>query len=60
MYVEGDLRRLVPWVVDGVAEGCVAIEDARLEEFLETVGEGFGTACQFYHVVNVMVGIEGI
>ena len=45
MNVDGGLRRLVPWVVDGIAEGCVAIEDAWLEELFETVGEGFGPAC---------------
>ena len=44
MNGEEDLRRLVSWVVDGVAEGCVAIEDTRLEELLETVGEGFRAA----------------
>ena len=43
--MRGDLRRLVPRVVDGVAEGCVAVEDTRLEEFFETIGEGFGAAC---------------
>ena len=42
--MDGDLRGLVSWVVDGVAKGCVAIEDSRLEELFETVGEGFGAA----------------
>ena len=58
--MEGDLRRLVPWVVDGVAEGCVAVEDTGLEELLEAVGEDFGAACEVYHVVDIVVGIEGV
>jgi len=58
MDLSGDLRGLVTWVVDGVAKSCVAIEDSGLEELFETVGEGFGAACQVYHVVNIMVGIE--
>lgn len=44
MGVEGDLRRLVPRVVDRVAEGCIAIEDARLEELFEAIREGFGAS----------------
>ena len=56
----GDLRRLVAWVVDGVAKSGVAIEDARLEELLETVGEGFGAACEIYHMVDIVVGVEGV
>lgn len=56
--MEGDLRGLVSWVVDRVTESCVAIEDARLEKLLEAVGEGFGAACQFYHVVDVVVCVE--
>jgi hypothetical protein len=58
--LNGDLRRLISRVVDGVAEGCVAIEKSRLEELLETVGEGFGAACKVYHVVKVMVSVEGV
>jgi len=41
----GDSRRLISRVVDGVAKGCIAIENSRLEELLETIGEGFGAAC---------------
>ena len=58
--MEEGLRRLVAWVVDGVAKGGVAIEDARLEELLETVGEGFGAACEIYQVVDIVVGVEGV
>lgn len=58
--VDEDLRGLVSWVVDGVAKGCVTIENSGLEELLETVGEGFGAACQVYHVVDIVVSVEGI
>jgi len=58
--MEEGLRRLVAWVVDGVAKGCVAIEDFRLEKLLETVGEGFGAACEVYHMVDIVVGVEGV
>lgn len=60
MNGEEDLRRLVSWVVDGAAEGCIAIEDTRLEKLLETVGEGFRAACEVYHVVDIVVSIEGV
>lgn len=58
--VDGDLRRLVAGVVDGVAKGCVAIGNSRFEELFEAVGEGLGPACKVYHVVNIMVGVEGV
>ena len=57
---DGNLRRLIPWVVDRVAESCIAIEDTRLEKLLETVGEGFRAACEVYHVVDIVVSIEGV
>ena len=41
---DGNLRRLIPWVVDRVAESCIAIEDARLEELFEAIREGFGAS----------------
>ena len=54
------IRRLVSWVVDGVSEGCVSIKDSRLEELFEAVGEGFGAACEIYHMVDIVVGVEGV
>lgn len=54
------IRWLVSWIVDSLAKRCVAIEDAGLKELLETSRESLGTACQFNHVVDIMVGIEGV
>ena len=41
---DGNLRRLVSWVVNCVAEGCIAVEDARLEKLFEAIREGFGAS----------------
>jgi hypothetical protein len=55
-----DLRGLVAWIKNSMAECCIAVENTRFKELFETGGESLGTTCQIYQMIDVVVWIEGV